>query len=518
MKQNNCRLAYFDLLLLLLLIVLFGIISILLGRDFNWDFRNYHYYNAWAYLNNRLDIDLTPNEGLRAYFCPTLDIIEYWLMQIVSPKMYSFILGSISGLCCFYSYKLAQLVFTTEFSKKSRWFYIAIAVVLGNTAFANVVQIGTSYNENIVAGIFLVGFYYIVKYNNTNNYRLLWLGSMMLGLSFACKLTVIVYIFSVFILKFLSYQTQSKADYKKSNIIMLVGFAFGSFIFAGFWWVKMAYRFGNPFYPNFNSLLKPKSSINYITYTKEHHFIPSGILHYIAQPFIMMTDSDITSEFAFRDPRFGCLFILIIGYFVLRKFNKIAKLRSGLESYILQFFLLSYLLWEMLFSIARYTVEICYISGILIVLLVVKIECKEYIKNSVLLVLSVLLIGFTIYRIPQWGRVSFKDNIMENQVHIDNALVIMPEEPSTYLIPSLGDSNIYIGLPFQKSLSSKWHIERKDFIIKKAITDKKDIYVVALSAGTLARLDWASKYNLKVDINSCKRTGTIINEYVCKLV
>lgn len=518
MKLNNCKMMYFDSCLLLFLMGLFGIVSIFLGRDFNWDFRNYHYYNAWAYLNNRLDIDLTPNDGLRAYFCPTLDIIEYLLMQVVSPKIYAFIIGSISGVGCFYSYKLAQLVFTIKFSKKSRLFFIVIAVVLGNTAFANIVQIGTSYNENIVAVIFLVGFYYIVKYNSNNSYKSLWFGSIMLGIAFACKLTVIVYIFSVFILKFLSYKLQSKVDYKKSNLTMLTGFALGSFSFAGFWWVKMIHRFGNPFYPNFNSLLKPKSSINYITYTKEHHFIPSSILHYIAQPFIMMTDSDITSEFPFRDPRFGCLFILIIGYFILRKCNNNVKLQSGLENYLLKFFLLSYVLWEMLFSIARYTIELCYISGILIVLLVINIKIEERIKNIVLLILTVLLISSTIYRIPQWGRVSFIDNITNNQVRISNALIIMPEEPLTYLIPSLGSSNIYIGLPFQKSLSSKWHIEQKDFIIKQAVANKQDIYVVALSAETLAGLDWVAKYNLKLDKTSCMRTGTIINEYICKLV
>jgi hypothetical protein len=161
---------------------------------------------------------------------------------------------------------------------------------------------------------------------------------------------------------------------------------------------------------------------------------------------------------------------------------------------------------------------LCYISGILIVLLVINIKIEKRIKNIILLILTVLLISFTIYRIPKWGRVSFIDNITNNQVHISNALIIMSEEPLTYLIPSLGSSNIYIGLPFQKSLSSKWHIERKDFIIKQAVANKQEIYVVALSAETLAGLDWATKYNLKLDKSSCMRTGTIINEYICKLV
>jgi len=97
-------------------------------------------------------------------------------------------------------------------------------------------------------------------------------------------------------------------------------------------------------------------------------------------------------------------------------------------------------------------------------------------------------------------------------------LVILLQEPETYLIPSLGTSNIYIGLPFQKSLSSKWHIQQKDYAIKKALLAKKNIYVVVLALDDLKYIDWLNHYHLKVMVSSCKSTATLYNEYICQLI
>ena len=37
--------------------ILFGLFSLALGQDTNWDLYNYHLYNPFALLNGKLDID-----------------------------------------------------------------------------------------------------------------------------------------------------------------------------------------------------------------------------------------------------------------------------------------------------------------------------------------------------------------------------------------------------------------------------------------------------------------------------
>jgi hypothetical protein len=51
--------------------VLFGLYSLWLGQDRNWDQLNYHIYNAFALLNDKLSIDLAP-AGMQTYFNPLL--------------------------------------------------------------------------------------------------------------------------------------------------------------------------------------------------------------------------------------------------------------------------------------------------------------------------------------------------------------------------------------------------------------------------------------------------------------
>ena len=43
---------------------LFGLLALLMGQDADWDFRNYHWYNAYAFLNGRFTIDFLPKLSL----------------------------------------------------------------------------------------------------------------------------------------------------------------------------------------------------------------------------------------------------------------------------------------------------------------------------------------------------------------------------------------------------------------------------------------------------------------------
>jgi len=42
----------------LLVPLAFGLYAVKLGQDTNWDLLNYHLYNPFAYLNDRLSLDL----------------------------------------------------------------------------------------------------------------------------------------------------------------------------------------------------------------------------------------------------------------------------------------------------------------------------------------------------------------------------------------------------------------------------------------------------------------------------
>ena len=50
----------------------------MLGKDTSWDFRNYHWYAPYAFLNNRMGIDVAVAHQA-SYYNPFLDIPFYLL-------------------------------------------------------------------------------------------------------------------------------------------------------------------------------------------------------------------------------------------------------------------------------------------------------------------------------------------------------------------------------------------------------------------------------------------------------
>lgn len=56
---------------LLIVPIAFGLYSIHLGRDANWDLQNYHWYDPYALLNWRYDRDVAPAMGM-SFFSPLL--------------------------------------------------------------------------------------------------------------------------------------------------------------------------------------------------------------------------------------------------------------------------------------------------------------------------------------------------------------------------------------------------------------------------------------------------------------
>src|ERR1700688_351004 len=74
--------------------ILFGLVSVLIGQDTNWDLRNYHWYNPYALLNGRFDLDIAP-AGLQSFFSPLLDIPWFILGRALPALLIGFLLGAV---------------------------------------------------------------------------------------------------------------------------------------------------------------------------------------------------------------------------------------------------------------------------------------------------------------------------------------------------------------------------------------------------------------------------------------
>src|SRR5471032_2695196 len=77
--------------------VMFGLLSVLLGQDDNWDLHNYHLYNPYALLHGKIGLDLAPGKW-QSYFNPTLDLLYYGLVMQLPAPLAGFIMGWLHGL------------------------------------------------------------------------------------------------------------------------------------------------------------------------------------------------------------------------------------------------------------------------------------------------------------------------------------------------------------------------------------------------------------------------------------
>src|SRR5262245_2821872 len=74
--------------------------SVGLGQDANWDLRNYHLYNPFAFLNDRFWVDLIP-AGVQSTFNPLIDL-PYFILATgplaSSPRVMAAVAGLPYGL------------------------------------------------------------------------------------------------------------------------------------------------------------------------------------------------------------------------------------------------------------------------------------------------------------------------------------------------------------------------------------------------------------------------------------
>ena len=135
-------------------------LSVLLKNEVVWDLANYHYYNAYAFLHDRTQLDTVPGE-IQTFFNPIMDLPLYFYIKYFndSPTTLYALQGLWCGLFLFVLYKICLLFF----AEKNKYFLSFLVLTLTVTAQATFCQIGSSSNEVSVAFFILWGFYLLLK-------------------------------------------------------------------------------------------------------------------------------------------------------------------------------------------------------------------------------------------------------------------------------------------------------------------------------------------------------------------
>lgn len=508
----------------ILAIIGFGIYSINIGQDTNWDLQNYHFYNPYAALNSRLKIDHNVS-GFQTTLNPTLDILStYPLLRYGNPILSTFVLGAFHGL----NFLLLVAIFLQFFKYgeffSSGWRYslAILAGLLGVTGALSASEIGTTYGDLTLSVLNLTSILVLIRHREDwpsgRQIRNAALAGLIIGLSTGLKLTNAVYC--------LSFLAASAVIFGKSRfkltLFSSLSAMFGIVIAHG-WWSEVLWKiYGNPVFPLFNAFFK---SPNYPTANfVDTKYYPVGWAQTLFYPFFFSWEKKyshglFTCELPFVDFRFPLAYLccaIIIIYLVVRKIkDNNYKFSNKNVIFLTLFIVLSYVMWQMEFSIQRYAITIELLIPIFVFAVIVFIIPNF--GKTVFILCAIFLFSTTI--IPDWthykndsrffyvAKDHFPKQLLNN---MDKSAIVLGVQALGWLVPSLNLKHaIWLGRPFDEY--------DREIAINK-LRQRKSFYLITIDVPQemTKSEETLRMYNFKpVDYSRCSKIGRY---YVCRLI
>ena len=410
------------LILLTLIPLTFGALTLFLGQDANWDLRNYHWYNAYAYLNDRAGLDLLPSQT-PYFYNPTLDLPFFWLATHMAARYAGFILGTIQGLNFVLLFMLAyaSLLIANPRQKVIVCSFLALLGMLGGGGIA---MLGTVFYDNVTSLGLFISALLVIRYLNRllvlpwgKAFALSCLFGIPSGLMMGLKLPSVI-----FCIGLCFGLLGVPGPFRKRLFLSFafgIGVLIGVAITLGHWAWFLESHFGNPLFPYFNDYFK--SPLAPLTSARDLQFVPRSVKDFLLFPFIFTDSPYRVGEIPWRDLRLVILYVLLpISVFVRVIFGRTKDQRDAIASpeavrYLLWVVCISYFAWLIIFSIYRYIIPLEMLAPLLIVFSVGLFPLKT--QSRVLLAGFILLIIAATVQPGNWyRRASWLDRYVEVQV------------------------------------------------------------------------------------------------------
>jgi hypothetical protein len=416
----------------LLVPLAFSFYSVLLGQDTNWDLLNYHLYNPFAFLNNRLGFDLAP-AGQQSYFNPFLDTVYFVAISHLSPRTVGFLIGFIQGLNFIMVFHIAKHVL-----KEHKWrnLYSLIVALGGVLSVGFLSEVGTTMNDSLVSVIILLSLWLIIssidkfKEDQRPFILLIMCSGILAGIGCALKLTMAIYALGTCLAFFalpLRWDRKIKMSFLFGTSVLL-----GLLVAGGYWMFKMWDLFGNPIFPQLNNIFH--GTLAMFEPMRDTRFVPKTIFETIIYPVIFTINPLRVAELRYEQVSWLFAYIAVLALVSSRcvKFFRKDSDKSYLnpaEDFLLAFFCISYILWLNIFGIYRYLI----LAELLIPLLLF-VAVNYFFRSRLacwgtLLFIAALTV-FNLRGVPDWGHAAWAEIIYRVE---SNTLTMYPKPAAVYL-------------------------------------------------------------------------------------
>ncbi|NYH22303.1 glycosyltransferase 87 family protein [Paraburkholderia bryophila] len=400
--------------------LLFGLYSLWLGADSNWDLYNYHLYNPFAWLHGKLLIDLAP-AGMQSYFNPLMDVVLYTLNSHLPSRVVGFFMGVLHGLTFVLLVAIARQIWPA-LSNDNRY-RVPILIAVAGCLTANFLSgLGNSMGDDTTALLNLGGLLTVlanwqrlaeVSFSAT----LVAIGSgLLVGLGAGLKLTNAVYAVAL-CLSLLSYPGNLVVRLRIS-FLFGVGVLIGIAITGGYWMFHMWELFGNPMYPQFGAIFH--NPLTQQAAAADVRWLPRGLLETLLWPFIITADSHRVGETPIRqiiwpmvEVALCCVCVVFAGRWLKGNRERMFDPRQRL---VVLFVALGFVLWMKLFSIYRYIVAIEVLAPMVFLLLLQCLLPERRAQRSGAILLAIASAVVVTGGGHTWGHEGWSDPLYHAQL------------------------------------------------------------------------------------------------------
>jgi hypothetical protein len=485
-KTTESVSARLRLLMWLLLPIGFGLLSVRLGPDVNWDLRNYHLYLPWSFLEGRVGHDLAP-AGLQSYFNPLLDVPYFLMARSLPPIVVAFLMGALHGLSAVALLEIVRRVLP-DGTKFRTAVLLTVSGCLGAIFLS---ELGNTMGDNSTAPLVLAGVLLLVRANalfddDTRDVRgAVIVAGLLVGAASGLKLTNATFAVGLFAALLFTRGTSRK----RFEIATVFGVAVtaGILLAAGFWYLKIYNLFGNPLYPQFNSVFgSPYATPMSLA---DARWGPRSVVEFLLYPFIFtvwpLRFSELPARQLLWPAAYGLLLLLgatqALAAWRRRDTRPPSPSRPALSPrarFVLLFAGVSYLAWIPIFSIGRYLVAIEVLLPLLVWVLLHRLFDERTARRlgvvaiSVSVALSVLLVrrwGDMVSPLERWNKPTWVSKTVDLELpHFDKpaeSTLLTIGQPIGWVLPWFPSELVFVS-PETNFQTSDAYASLVDSIVK----------------------------------------------------
>ncbi len=495
----------------LLIPLAFGLLGATWGMDANWDLRNYHYYNAYAFLTGRIGWDLLVSQ-IPTFFNPTIDIPYYLLAQHLPARALGFILGAVQGLNFIPLALLADRILVIERPLQRASLACLIGLV-GVTGAGTLSETGTVFYDTVVSlGVFASALTIISRW------PLLVAGplgqaaitalvaGLPVGLGFGLKQPTVVFAIG------LCGAMLTVPGSSLRRFTLAFGFGIGVLTglaaAGGHWMWHLWDQFRNPLFPFFNHVFQSVWALP-LPY-RDPAYLSDSLIERLTLLFEFSFNSRKAAEIDITDYRvmaailaMGCAAIWCA---VSSRRTFPILVRRGPAIYLMVAGLLSYAVWLWLFCIYRYLIPLEMLAPLLFASALGLLPVSVH--RRLVAIFAGLLVLAASTRTDDWIRVPFEDKPVAVEIPAIDApastiVLLAGHEPLSFLIPSFPPEMRFLRID---STFTNWKEQGNAFNpLMRAIVDQHAgaLAVLFISTERNDVIEKLEEYRLAIDQAQC---------------